>query len=107
MLKIAYHHIYRHKLVENHRFPMIKYELIPEQLIREGVCNDDNFFTPIAIQDNDILIDQINDHNDSISITNYVKPDFNQHSSYNDSILITNNVKPDFNRNSSYNQNTE
>lgn len=35
------------------------------------------------IQDNDILIDQIDDHNDSISITNNVKPDFNQLSSYN------------------------
>lgn len=62
MLKVAYHPIYRHQLVENHRFPMIKYELIPEQLIREGVCNDDNFFTPVAIQDNDILTTHSNEY---------------------------------------------
>ena len=62
MLKVAYHPIYRHQLVENHRFPMIKYELIPEQLIREGVCNDDNFFTPTAIQDSDILTTHSNEY---------------------------------------------
>ena len=35
MLKISFDNIYKHKLSENHRFPMIKYELIPEQLIRK------------------------------------------------------------------------
>ena len=46
MLKIAYHPIYKHPLPEGHRFPMIKYELLPEQLLHEGTCVEENFFTP-------------------------------------------------------------
>ncbi len=46
MLKIAYHPIYTHPLPEGHRFPMIKYELLPKQLIYEGTCEEQNFFTP-------------------------------------------------------------
>ena len=55
MLKIAFDNIYKHKLSENHRFPMIKYELIPEQLIREGTCIDENFFSPSIISQTDVL----------------------------------------------------
>ena len=36
MIKIAYSPIYKYELPEGHRFPMIKYELIPEQLLYEG-----------------------------------------------------------------------
>ncbi|SHJ49925.1 histone deacetylase family protein [Aquimarina spongiae] len=46
MLKIAYHPIYTHPLPNGHRFPMIKYELLPKQLIHEGTCEEENFFTP-------------------------------------------------------------
>lgn len=46
MLKIAYHEIYNHPLPENHRFPMEKYDLLPQQLIHEGTCIQDNFFEP-------------------------------------------------------------
>jgi len=46
MLKIAYHPIYKHPLPEGHRFPMIKYELLPEQLLAEGTCTPSNFFEP-------------------------------------------------------------
>lgn len=46
MLKIAYHPIYRHPLPLGHRFPMGKYELLYQQLLYEGTCNDDNFFEP-------------------------------------------------------------
>lgn len=49
VLKIAYHPIYRHPLPEGHRFPMLKYELIPEQLLYEGVVTEDNFFAPEVI----------------------------------------------------------
>lgn len=47
MLKIAYHPIYKHQLPKGHRFPMEKYDLLPQQLMYEGTCNDDNFFEPI------------------------------------------------------------
>lgn len=56
MLKIAYHQNYIYPLDENHRFPMIKYELIPEQLIRENTCNSDNFFKPDKIDDSIVLL---------------------------------------------------
>lgn len=46
MLKIAYHPIYKHPLPKGHRFPMIKYELLPEQLVYEGTCTTANFFEP-------------------------------------------------------------
>ena len=45
MLKVAFDKSYKHPLDENHRFPMIKYDLIPEQLLRENTCNHENFFT--------------------------------------------------------------
>ena len=46
MLKIAFHPIYKHPLPKGHRFPMEKYELLPQQLIYEGTCTPDNFFEP-------------------------------------------------------------
>lgn len=46
MLKIAYHNIYKHILPEGHRFPMLKYELLPQQLLHEGTCTPENFFEP-------------------------------------------------------------
>lgn len=55
MLKIAWSEIYAHPLPENHRFPMEKYNLIPQQLMHEGTVNDDNFFAPAPISENDIL----------------------------------------------------
>ena len=48
MIKIAFDPVYAHALPENHRFPMLKYELIPEQLLHEGTCAEDNFFRPAS-----------------------------------------------------------
>lgn len=50
MLKIAYHPIYQHPLPEGHRFPMEKYDLLPRQLLHEGTCIEENFFTPEVAQ---------------------------------------------------------
>ncbi len=55
MLKIAYHPIYKHPLPEGHRFPMEKYELLPRQLLHEGTCKAENFFEPVAAQEQYIL----------------------------------------------------
>jgi len=49
MLKIAYDSIYTHPLPEGHRFPMMKYELIHEQLLYEGTCTAENFFVPASV----------------------------------------------------------
>ena len=46
MLKVAYHPIYKHNLPEGHRFPMEKYDLLPQQLLYEGTCKEENFFKP-------------------------------------------------------------
>lgn len=46
MLKIAFHPIYKHELPKGHRFPMEKYDLLPQQLIYEGTCMEENFFEP-------------------------------------------------------------
>ena len=55
MLKIAYHPIYCHPLPKGHRFPMEKYELLPQQLLYEGTCNNTNFFEPGFPNDKDIF----------------------------------------------------
>ena len=68
MLKIAYHPIYTHPLPEGHRFPMIKYDLLPQQLLHEGTCTSENFFEPeipndkyiLAVHDPEYFYDLIN-----------------------------------------------
>ena len=54
MLKIAYHPIYKHPLPEGHRFPMAKYELLPQQLLHEGTCTQADFFEPTPIDQHSI-----------------------------------------------------
>lgn len=46
MFPIAYHSIYKHPLPEGHRFPMLKYELLPQQLLHEGIVTENAFFEP-------------------------------------------------------------
>ena len=55
MVKIAFDPIYAHPLPEGHRFPMLKYELIPEQLLYEGCMTCDNFFQPEICEEESIL----------------------------------------------------
>lgn len=54
-IKIAYAPIYAHPLPEGHRFPMLKYELIPGQLLHEGTITTDNIFSPRPCIDEIIL----------------------------------------------------
>jgi acetoin utilization deacetylase AcuC-like enzyme len=55
-LYIAWHPIYAHPLPEGHRFPMAKYELIPEQLLYEGSIIKENLFTPQPAKDEVVLL---------------------------------------------------
>lgn len=55
ILKLAYNPIYVHPLPEDHRFPMLKYELIPEQLLYEGTISTENIFSPGICPDEIIL----------------------------------------------------
>jgi acetoin utilization deacetylase AcuC-like enzyme len=56
MVKIAWDTIYAHPLPEGHRFPMLKYELIPEQLLHEGVITDENLFSPSPVEEAVVLL---------------------------------------------------
>jgi acetoin utilization deacetylase AcuC-like enzyme len=55
MLKIAWSEIYKHPLPENHRFPMEKYDLLPEQLLYEGTVAESHFFQPRKLSENGCL----------------------------------------------------
>ncbi len=56
MLKIAFSSIYKYELPEGHRFPMAKYELLPEQLLYEGTISEDSFFHPEPLDEATILL---------------------------------------------------
>jgi acetoin utilization deacetylase AcuC-like enzyme len=56
MLKIANDLIYNFPLEKKHRFPMLKYKLLPDLLINEGTCTNENFFYASDICDEDILL---------------------------------------------------
>ncbi|MDI3319075.1 histone deacetylase family protein [Pinibacter soli] len=56
MIHIAHSPLYSHPLPEGHRFPMLKYELIPEQLKHEGVITQKNIFTPAICPKETVLL---------------------------------------------------
>ena len=55
MLKIAWSKVYRHPVHEGHRFPMEKYDLIPEQLMYEGTITKENLFEPGPLDETLVL----------------------------------------------------
>ena len=55
MLKVAWSSIYKYAVPEGHRFPMMKYELLPEQLLYEGTLTPANFFEPEPLSEEVIL----------------------------------------------------
>jgi acetoin utilization deacetylase AcuC-like enzyme len=55
MLKISFDPIYVHPLPEGHRFPMLKYELIPAQLLHEGLITAENIYSPGELTEEVIL----------------------------------------------------
>ncbi len=69
-MKVAWHKSYCHPLPDGHRFPMLKYELLPKQLLLEGVIDQDQLFEPtiatdeqIALAHNDDYIEKLNSIN--------------------------------------------
>jgi acetoin utilization deacetylase AcuC-like enzyme len=61
-LMIAYDSNYAHPLPEGHRFPMLKYELIPEQLLYEGTIHSNNLFSPEPCSDEIVLLTHTADY---------------------------------------------
>lgn len=56
MLKIAWAKSYILPLPLNHRFPMSKYEVLPQQLLHEGTIDFNNLFNPGPIDERWILL---------------------------------------------------
>ncbi|MEZ5042611.1 MAG: histone deacetylase [Saprospiraceae bacterium] len=66
MLKIAFSPIYKYSVPDGHRFPMVKYELLPEQLLYEGTVTDANFFQPQQLNEAQILLTHTTDYWDKL-----------------------------------------
>lgn len=49
MYPIAFHPKYVHPVPPGHRFPMEKYELLPQQLLRQGIVEKEQFFEPVPV----------------------------------------------------------
>ncbi len=56
MLMIANDPLFVLPLPSDHRFPILKYELIPAQLVHEGLVGLDNFFRPAKCSLQDVLL---------------------------------------------------
>ena len=55
-MRVAFSPIYRYELLpEGHRFPMDKYDLLPEQLLLEGTVGRVRFFHPEPLTEEQIL----------------------------------------------------
>ena len=55
MFPVAYHPLYAHPVPEGHRFPMEKYELLPQQLLHEGTLRRADLFRPDELFEEGIL----------------------------------------------------
>jgi acetoin utilization deacetylase AcuC-like enzyme len=55
MLKVAWTDSYVLSLPPHHRFPMSKYEVLPQQLLYEGTLKQENIFNPSPIEESWIL----------------------------------------------------
>lgn len=62
MLKIAWAPEYVLPLPPNHRFPMSKYEVLPQQLLHEGTITEDNIFNPTPMDEKWILLTHDKDY---------------------------------------------
>jgi acetoin utilization deacetylase AcuC-like enzyme len=56
MLKVAWSPNYVLPLPPGHRFPMSKYEMLPQQLLYEGTLREENFFEPEPVAENWITL---------------------------------------------------
>lgn len=62
MLKIAWAPEYVLSLPSNHRFPMSKYEVLPQQLLHEGTITEGNIFHPAPLDEKWILVTHDQDY---------------------------------------------
>lgn len=78
MLKIAFSPIYAHALPLGHRFPMEKYDLLPQQLIYEGTVSKENFFIPEQLDQRWILTSHTSAYLQKLQTLNLTKSEIRQ-----------------------------
>jgi len=66
MIRIAYNDFFAHPLPETHRFPMLKYELIPGQLLHEGTIGIENIFSPLPCNEAIVTLTHNRDYLDKL-----------------------------------------
>lgn len=62
MIRIAYHACFEHHLPDGHRFPMAKYQLIPEQLLLRGIISEEQLFEPNLVDEETILLSHTHEY---------------------------------------------
>lgn len=65
-MKVAWHPLYNHPLQAGHRFPMIKYDLLREQLLYEGIATHDDFLHPHGVDVDDLLLTHSREYIDKL-----------------------------------------
>ncbi|HMQ08316.1 MAG TPA: histone deacetylase [Saprospiraceae bacterium] len=65
-LFITWSDVYKYELPEGHRFPMEKYELIPEQLTYEGTVRNNSFIFPPPLENEWLLLTHTQEYLDKL-----------------------------------------
>lgn len=73
MLKISWNRNYVLPLPENHRFPMEKYDLLPQQLLYEGTISEDNLFSPRKVAKKEVISCHTHEYLDKLLTLNLSK----------------------------------
>jgi acetoin utilization deacetylase AcuC-like enzyme len=55
-MKVAWHKSYRHPLPENHKFPMIKYDLLKDIIIEQSIIDESDIITPKQLDEEILLL---------------------------------------------------
>lgn len=69
-MKILWHEKYAHPLPSNHKFPMAKYNLLPEYLIENKIISKKDIIQPYLPQNEDILLAHNKEYFDSVMSSN-------------------------------------
>jgi acetoin utilization deacetylase AcuC-like enzyme len=72
-MKISWSKIYNHNLPKNHKFPMIKYDLLPKKLIKERVVKEQDFIYPKQLSDHLVALSHDYDYINTINKLNLSK----------------------------------
>jgi acetoin utilization deacetylase AcuC-like enzyme len=75
MLKVAWSDVYVLPLPPSHRFPMSKYEILPQQLLHEGTITEGNIFQPAPLEEKWILFTHENVYWNRLSSLSLTAPE--------------------------------